>query len=452
MTPPASSAPPTTLRTTLRTLGALTPPALSFFLLTAHYLRSGDLGMVVVCLALPGLFFLRQAWVRPVLQAVFVVGMVFWVQTMMDLIQFRQVVGLPWLRLALILGSVAVVTGSGALFLETRTLRKRFSLRPEAALVQAGTFLVTVCALVLAQAKVPFSILLVDRFFPGFGVLQIMGMGLYAAWIAGKLTDPERAPPVRARLWLFFSVIFFGQLALGLAGWGSFLMTGDLHLPVPALILAGPVYRGEGLFMLILFLSTVLLVGPAWCSHLCYIGAWDHQASLQTKRPQALPTWAFPARMGIFAVVMVTALGLRLTGAHWTWAVTLAAGFGLVGVGIMAGISRKMGVMAHCTVFCPIGLAAVALGRLLPWRLRINQDCDACGRCARACRYGALEPEHLANRKPGLSCTLCGDCIHRCRDNRLSYGFANLPPSTSRHLFILLITVLHTVFLATARI
>ncbi|WP_051434710.1 4Fe-4S binding protein [Desulfonatronum lacustre] len=446
------TSPTSPLRTTLRTFGALTLPTLSCLLLAAHYLRSGDLGMVAVCLALPGLFFLRQAWVRPVLQAAFAAGMAVWVLAMMDLIQFRQVVGLPWLRLALILGSVAMVTGSGALFFETRVLRERFRRRPEAALVQAGAFLLTVCALVLAQAKVSFPILLADRFFPGFGVLQILGMGLYAAWIAGKLTDPERAPLVRARMWLFFSLVFFGQLALGLAGWERFLMTGDLHLPVPALILAGPIYRGEGIFMLTLFLSTVLLVGPAWCSHLCYIGAWDHQAALRTKRPQGLPSWAFPARLSIFALVMVTALGLRLMGVHWTWAVTLAAGFGLVGVGIMAAISRKVGVMAHCTVFCPIGLAAVALGRLLPWRLRINRDCDACGRCARVCRYGALEPEHLVNRKPGLSCTLCGDCIHRCRDGRLTYGFARLSSVASHQLFVLLISTLHAVFLATARI
>lgn len=439
-------------RATLRTFAVLTLPTLSCLLLAAHYLRFGDHGMVVVCLALPGLFFLRQAWVRPVLQAAFAAGMVVWALTMAELIQFRQVVGLPWLRLGLILGSVAAVTGAGALLLETRILRERFSRNPDGAVVQAGAFLLTVAALALAQAKVSFPILLADCFFPGFGAAQILGMGLYAAWIAGKLRDPARAPLVRARMWLFFSVVFFGQLALGLAGWEQFLMTGDLHLPVPDVILAGPIYRGEGFFMLILFLGTVLLVGPAWCSHLCYIGAWDHQAALRTNRPHALPFWTFQARLGIFALIMLTALGLRLLGVHWTWAVALAAGFGLVGVGIMAVISRKMGVMAHCTVFCPVGLAAVVLGRLLPWRLRISQDCDACGRCAQACRYGALEREHLVNRKPGLSCTLCGDCIHRCRDNRLSYGFAGLSPTASRHLFILLITVLHAVFLATARI
>ena len=51
-------------------------------------------------------------------------------------------------------------------------------------------------------------------------------------------------------------------------------MTGKLHLPVPALIVAGPVYRGSVGFMLILFLCTILLVGPAWCSHLALHAAF----------------------------------------------------------------------------------------------------------------------------------------------------------------------------------
>ena len=37
--------------------------------------------------------------------------------------------------------------------------------------------------------------------------------------------------------------------------------------------------RGGGLFMAILFSASVLLVGPAWCSWLCYIGAWDDRVA-----------------------------------------------------------------------------------------------------------------------------------------------------------------------------
>ena len=53
-------------------------------------------------------------------------------------------------------------------------------------------------------------------------------------------------------------------------------MTGKLHLPVPMMILAGPIYRGHTSVMSILFLSTLILSGPAWCSHLCYFGAIDN--------------------------------------------------------------------------------------------------------------------------------------------------------------------------------
>jgi hypothetical protein len=40
-------------------------------------------------------------------------------------------------------------------------------------------------------------------------------------------------------------------------------MSGKLHLPVPMMILAGPIYRGHLSVMSILFVSTVVLSGPA---------------------------------------------------------------------------------------------------------------------------------------------------------------------------------------------
>jgi len=53
-------------------------------------------------------------------------------------------------------------------------------------------------------------------------------------------------------------------------------MTGKLHLPTPSMILAGPAYRREIGFMTWLFLSTIILNGPAWCSHLCYMVSLDY--------------------------------------------------------------------------------------------------------------------------------------------------------------------------------
>lgn len=427
-------------------------PILSGLLLAAHFFRAGTLGLAMAWAVFPLLLLHRGAWIRPVMQAALTLGMLIWIQTMTDLVFFRQAFGLPWLRTALILGGVALFTGLGVLGFEHPAMRARYSRSRDKAAVQAGAFVLTALGLGLLHLYLPFPILLADRFAPGSGPMQILCMSCYCAWISGKLLDPARAPVQRRRLWMFFSLVFFAQLGLGLAGWEQFLMTGKLHLPVPALILAGPIYRGQGFFMLGLFLITVLLVGPAWCSHLCYVGAWDNKASASRKAPMTLPGWTAWIRPGIFVLVLLTALGLRMLGVHWSWAVMLAAVFGLCGIAIMVWISRKTGVMVHCTVFCPIGLAAVLLGKLVFWRLRIDPECDACGACSRACRYQALQPEHLARKKPGLSCTLCGDCIPRCRHNRLSYGFFSLSAADSRRLFVLLATTLHTVFLATARI
>jgi len=105
--------------------------------------------------------------------------------------------------------------------------------------------------------------LLLGRFLAGWGWVEIPLVALYAGWLTGRMATAPRTDLWRSRLWKFFSFVFFAQLLAGLLINDMFLMTGKLHLPVPALILAGPIYRGTLSFMLILFLATVVLVGPA---------------------------------------------------------------------------------------------------------------------------------------------------------------------------------------------
>jgi len=138
----------------------------------------------------------------------------------------------------------------------------------------AWTFGLTAGLLVWARQASPLPVLLADRYLPGSGFAEILVLAVYASCVVRIILKAPRTARIRSRIWALFSLVFFGQLVLGLAGMERMLMTGDLHLPVPALILAGPVYRGHGLFMPILYGSTVLLVGPAWCSFLCYIGSW----------------------------------------------------------------------------------------------------------------------------------------------------------------------------------
>jgi polyferredoxin len=249
-----------------------------------------------------------------------------------------------------------------------------------------------------------------------------------------------------------FSIVFFAQFIIGLLGESRFLMTGKLHIPVPAVIIAGPIYRGGGLFMPILFISTIVLVGPAWCSYLCYIGSWDHAASLTKRKPGILPSWRKPLRIAILVLVPIMAIILRVFGVSTTYAALMAIAFGLLGACLMIFWSRRAGLMAHCITWCPMGLLTNWLGKLSPFRIRINHACNDCGACTFACRYEALTAADLTNRKPGLTCTLCGDCLKRCREDAIEYHFLKLKPATARSLFIVMVVAIHAVFMGLARI
>ncbi|MDZ7738470.1 MAG: hypothetical protein U5K32_05270 [Bacteroidales bacterium] len=122
-------------------------------------------------------------------------------------------------------------------------------------------------ALILSavQLMVEPPMLILERFFNDGGWLEIVIVSLYAGWVGYNMKDPVKQPVWRVRIWLVFSFVFFSQLIMGLAGFDIFLMTGELHLPVPMLIIGGAVFRAEISFMPVLFLSTVIISGPAWC-------------------------------------------------------------------------------------------------------------------------------------------------------------------------------------------
>ncbi|MBU1611739.1 MAG: 4Fe-4S binding protein [Proteobacteria bacterium] len=395
----------------------------------------------------------RRAGARWIVAGVLFAGVWTWANVTIDMVQLRQFAGEPWVRLVVIMSTVAAV----ALIASVLTVWKgeRFYLKDrDRGGFQAALFLLTVALLFFTRLKVPFPILLVDRYLPGWGGLEVFGLGVYAAWIGTLMFEPRGSLKIRPRIWAFFSLVFFTQLGLGLLGLDRMLMTGALHLPVPALILGGPIFRGGGFFMLILYASTLLLVGPAWCSHLCYIGAWDDQgARLAGRKPrQGFPGPKMWGRALTLGLTVLTAIGLRLAGVPGLTAVWIAAGFGLVGVAIMVTLSRRTGIMAHCTTYCPMGLVSNLLGKINPWRIRLSSECTNCGTCAKFCRYGALDEFSILERRPGMSCTLCGDCVSICPHSAAEYRFPGLTAQGARLAFLIVTISLHAVFLGVARI
>lgn len=177
-------------------------------------------------------------------------------------------------------------------------------------------FLITFTLLGVVYLKVDMPMLLADRFLPGTGWIEIIIASGYAAWVYYHMKDPRHVARWRKAIWLLFTGVFFSQLLLGLVADERFLMTGELHLPVPAVILAGPLYRMQMSFMPMLFLSTV----------------------------------------------------------------------------------------------------------------------------------------NIKQRKPGMTCTYCGECLSACHQQSIRYRFAGLSPSHARNLFLVLTISLHACFLALARI
>lgn len=312
--------------------------------------------------------------------------------------------------------------------------------------------LLTGVLLLVIQVVPARPLLLAERFWQGAGWLQVVFFTIYAGWLAFKFSEANNALRLRPRIWLLFSLVFFAQIVMGLAGFEKMLMTGKLHLPIPALIIAGPLYRGGDFFMLILFTATVLVAGPAWCSHLCYIGAWDDLCSRSRNTIGELPVWWRRARIAMLMVVVVVTLLLRALNVATATALLFAGIFGLTGVAVMLGLSRKLGTMVHCTSFCPIGLLANWLGKISPWRMRIAAGCSGCMQCQKVCRYEALSRENILARRVGNSCTLCGDCVALCHSGQIGYRLPLLSSEKARAAFVTVITSLHAVFLAVARI
>ncbi len=293
--------------------------------------------------------------------------------------------------------------------------------------------------------------LLLERLFSGGGYLQIAVVAIFAAVMEYNMLMPERSGWWRRFSWSLFSALFFLQLLLGLAVDRLFLMTGDLHLPVPALIISGPLYRGELSVMTLIFLSAVLLSGPAWCSQYCYFGAID--SAFAGKRSRSSPPRNRLALKNSFLILAIAiALLLRITGAGHGTALTAGVITGITGLGVIYFATRNSKKMIHCTVWCPVGTLVSYLKRINPFRMRIEESCTSCMLCSAVCRYDALTPADISNLKPGITCTLCGDCLSACRHSSITYRIAGLKPESARRLYVTVTVVIYSLVLALARV
>ena len=104
----------------------LLPVIFSFLLLSAHFSRADFTLAVAACLVLPFFLLVRKAWLPPLLQIILVLGSIEWLRTLAYLARQRIEGGEPWLRLAAILGAVALFTAASACVFSSQTLKEHY--------------------------------------------------------------------------------------------------------------------------------------------------------------------------------------------------------------------------------------------------------------------------------------------------------------------------------------
>lgn len=431
---------------------------LTIVVLGAHFLRAGNYSLTLCVMGVLFFHCSQSAWKNYSVAFFLLWGVVEWGQTASFLILMRSKLGVPWFRGAAIIISVAFISSLSAIYVYKQAANKNKVISEDWPRFKAVAFISVFLFLLFIQSKAATPLLLLERYFPLWGGVQIFLAAWYAAVVADYLIDAKKSRKMRRKIWLVFSVIFFGQLFLGLMGFDKLLMTGKLHLPVPGFIILGPVYRGElSIMMPILAVFSVLLTGTAWCSFLCYFGSFDAESAgsrpISRTLPYWLTSWLKFGRPGILIIGVILALLLRTFAAPVNvvaGSVVLYVVASIVFIGIL---SKKFGGMVHCISFCPMGLFISVLGRLSFWRIKVDKEkCDDCGTCEKTCQYRAITLDSRQKGKTLMRCSTCRDCLAGCSRKAIYLSHPLIPQPMQQPVFVLLVTVLHVVFLSVARV
>lgn len=107
----------------------LLPVVLSFLLLGAHFYRAGLLPLTVFSVAILFLLALRKTWVPRLFQVLLLLGALEWLRALYFLAAMRIAWGEPWTRLAVILGTVALLTALSGLVFKLRKLKDFYGVK-----------------------------------------------------------------------------------------------------------------------------------------------------------------------------------------------------------------------------------------------------------------------------------------------------------------------------------
>ena len=106
----------------------LLPVIVSLLLLGAHYYRAGFIPLVAIMGTGVLILVIRQPWAARIVQVLLIIGGIEWVRTAFSLVMARQSMGMPWIRLSLILGGVALLAIGSLFIFRARAVQRRYKL------------------------------------------------------------------------------------------------------------------------------------------------------------------------------------------------------------------------------------------------------------------------------------------------------------------------------------
>jgi hypothetical protein len=104
----------------------LIPLVIASLLLAAHFIRDGNIGLVLAAVLVPALLFIKKRWSLMLVQLSAYAAAGVWVYTLIQLVQQRMILARPWTGAVMILGSVALFTTFAGLMLSSPSIKKQY--------------------------------------------------------------------------------------------------------------------------------------------------------------------------------------------------------------------------------------------------------------------------------------------------------------------------------------
>lgn len=109
-----------------RMLLRIFPLILSCLMMSAHFYRHFNYPLMAISLLVPFLLLIKKRWALYVIQVLALAGAGVWVNTIVVIADARISYGTPWIRMAVILGAIAIFTLCSGLLMNLKKIKEKY--------------------------------------------------------------------------------------------------------------------------------------------------------------------------------------------------------------------------------------------------------------------------------------------------------------------------------------